>query len=103
MMIAWRSWRGGAAQEVVRPAMPPEEMKSSVRVALEYAERFGPQATDAWLLAGRHAGAERGDHRPADRGLRGGTVERQIERSHLGADVSRPAWAPGVVCVVAGG
>ena len=37
---------------VVRPEVPPAEMKESVRIALEHvAAEFAPAADDAWLLA----------------------------------------------------
>jgi molybdenum cofactor cytidylyltransferase len=37
--------------EVVRPQVPPAEMKDSVTLALDRLAAWRPQATDAWLMA----------------------------------------------------
>jgi molybdenum cofactor cytidylyltransferase len=40
-----------AGAEVVRPANPPPDMKTSIRLGLERAESYQPAASDAWLVA----------------------------------------------------
>jgi CTP:molybdopterin cytidylyltransferase MocA len=40
-----------AGAHVVQPQTPPEEMKVSVQLALDYISHFEPTETDAWLLA----------------------------------------------------
>jgi molybdenum cofactor cytidylyltransferase len=65
-----------AGAEVVRPESPPPEMKDSVRLGLQFASRYQPAASDAWLLA------------PADMpGLKSATIDRMI--SAYEADLAR--------------
>jgi molybdenum cofactor cytidylyltransferase len=75
-----------AGAHVVRPESPPEEMKVSVRLALEFAARFQPRPNDAWLLA------------PADMpGLTVTTIDHLIDAyqaSLRGPDSTPRIWAP---------
>ncbi len=75
-----------AGAHVVRPETPPDEMKVSVRLALEFAARFQPRPNDAWLLA------------PADMpGLAVPTIDRLIDAyqtSLRGPDTTARIWAP---------
>jgi molybdenum cofactor cytidylyltransferase len=74
-----------AGAHVVRPETPPEEMKVSVRLALEFAARFQPRPSDAWLLA------------PADMpGLTAQTIDHLIDAyqaSLRGPDPTACIWA----------
>ena len=64
-----------AGAEVVVAAVPPPDMKASVRLGLEYVTaRWQPQATDAWLLA------------PADMP----ELSPQVTRSLLAEHAARP-------------
>jgi molybdenum cofactor cytidylyltransferase len=72
--------------QVVQPAIPPGEMKVSIRVALEFLARFEPRPADAWLLA------------PADiPGLRVNTINALLAayEADRGDAAKRPRiWAP---------
>lgn len=74
-----------AGAEVVRPAVPPPDMRASVQEGLDYLECFHPAPLDAWLVA------------PADMpGLRHTTIDRLIE-TYAAAVSAQPE--PPVICL----
>ena len=67
MTVDWRRSARSLARHVVQPAVPPPDMKHSVRLGLDYASQFSPQPRDAWVMA------------PADMpGLSSATIDRLI-------------------------
>jgi molybdenum cofactor cytidylyltransferase len=75
-----------AGADVVRPDVPPSDMKASVRLGLQLARQFDPADNDAWLLA------------PADMPrLSAETIARLIaayESALAGAERPAPIWVP---------
>jgi len=75
-----------AGAHVIRPPTPPEEMKESVQIALEFVSRLRPEPTDAWLLA------------PADMpGLAAATIDHLIGAYESSLDrgiQASQAWVP---------